>query len=388
MTGALSMQATLAARGLDLELTVEPGEHVAILGPNGAGKSTILGLVAGLLRADEGRAELDGRVLFHRKSAERALQVAEAADSRLGKSADRGTTRARSADFRGGVWVPPHARGVTLLAQDPLLFPHLSVLDNVAFAPRASGLSRSAAREVAERFLAEVDASEFAGRKPAQLSGGQAQRVAIARALAARPALILLDEPMAALDVAAAPMLRRVLRRVLTDRSALIVTHDVLDAVLLADRVLVVDGGRIVEQGRTEQVIAHPRTPFTAGIAGLNLISGVVTSATGLDDQHGVEVTGSPTEALELGGSALAVFSPKVVAVHADRPHGSPRNTFEVTITELEPRDAQVRVRAVDASGGTLLADVTAGAVGELDLHPGEVVFFAVKATAVTVYPS
>lgn len=353
MTGALSMRATLAARGLDVEIALAPGEHVAVLGPNGAGKSTVLGLVSGLLRPDSGRAELDGRVLFDERH-----------------------------------WVPPHARGVTLLAQDPLLFPHLSVRDNVAFGPRASGLGARAARDIAQEFLTEVDAAEFADRKPAQLSGGQAQRVAIARALAARPALMLLDEPMAALDVAAAPMLRRVLRRVLGGRSALIVTHDVLDAVLLADRVVVVEGGRIVEEGPTAEVVARPRTPFTAGLAGLNLIRGRVTTESVLEDDHGVEVTGTPTEALTSGERGLAVFSPNSVAVHDDRPHGSPRNTFPVTITELEPRESLVRVRAVDRSGDTLLADVTASSVGELDLYPGKRVFFAVKATAVTVYPS
>ena len=161
-----------------------------------------------------------------------------------------------------------------------------------------------------------------------------------------------------------------------------------LDAVLLADRVVVVEGGRIVEEGPTAEVVARPRTPFTAGLAGLNLIRGRVTTESVLEDDHGVEVTGTPTEPLTSGERGLAVFSPNSVAVHDDRPHGSPRNTFPVTITELEPRESLVRVRAVDRSGDTLLADVMASSVGELDLYPGKQVFFAVKATAVTVYPS
>jgi molybdate transport system ATP-binding protein len=183
-------------------------------------------------------------------------------------------------------------------------------------------------------------------------------------------------------------MLRRVLRRVLGGRSALIVTHDVLDAVLLADRVVVVERGRIVEQGPTAQVIARPRTAFTAGIAGLNLIRGRVTAESVLADDHGVEVTGTPTEPLTTGERGLAVFSPNAVAVYDAPRHGSPRNTFAVTITELEPRESLVRVRAVDRSGDTLLADVTASAVGELDLFPGNRVCFTVKATAVTLYPA
>src|SRR4029079_1626297 len=168
----------------------------------------------------------------------------------------------------------PHARGVALLAQEPLLFPHLSALDNVAFGPRSGGRQRSASRAVAQRWLAEVDAEEYADRRPAQLSGGQAQRVAIARALAADPRLLLLDEPMAALDVAGPPAARQTLWRVLKDRSAVIVTHDVLDALLLADRVVVLDGGQVVEEGPSSVVLAEPRSAFAARIAGLNLIEG------------------------------------------------------------------------------------------------------------------
>ncbi len=351
----LTMSATVAARGLDVALSLGPGERVAVLGPNGAGKSTLLGVLAGTLRADTGRAELGGRVLYDR---------------------DGGRHR----------WLPPHARGVALLAQDALLFPHLSVLDNVAFGPRGLGRGRREARTAAQGWLDRVGVAELADRRPGQLSGGQAQRVAIARALAAEPQLLLLDEPMAALDVGAAPLLRRVLRQVLADRVALVVTHDLLDALLLAQRVIVLDQGRIVESGATQDVIRHPRTPFTARIAGLNLVDGTA-EADGGRSARGVLVEGGVRTPTETGEPAVAVFSPNVVAVYATRPHGSPRNTFAVTVTELEPRDAQVRVRARDDGGATLLADVTASAVSELDLYPGREVFFSVKATAVTIYP-
>lgn len=354
---SLSMSATVTARDLELKLQMAAGERVAVLGPNGAGKSTLLAVLAGILRPDAGRAILGERVLYDR-------------------------------DSPHGAWLPPHARGIALLAQDPLLFPHLSALDNVAFGPRAAGERAAEARATARYWLDEVGAGELADRRPSQLSGGQAQRVAIARALAAQPRLLLLDEPMAALDVGAAPLLRRVLRRVLVDRAALIVTHDLLDALLLASRVIVIDHGRIVESGPTEDVIQRPRTPFTARIAGLNLVKGVATSRTHLRDTHGVEVEGSPSADLVEGEPALAVFSPTVVAVYVEPPHGSPRNTFPVTVAELEPRDAQVRVRSHDRSGSTFLADVTASSAGELDLYPGKQVSYSVKATSVTIYPA
>ena len=352
----LTMSATLAARGLDVDFAVADGERVAVLGPNGAGKSTLLAIVAGILRPDSGRAELDGQLLY-----------------------DRGDRRNR--------WVPPHSRGVALMAQDALLFPHLTALDNVAFGPRASGQHGRAAKATARSWLEQVGAVDLADRRPAQLSGGQAQRVAIARALAANPRLLLLDEPLAALDVGAAPLLRRVLRQVLTDRAAIIVTHDLLDALLLATRVIVLDQGTIVESGPTADVIKHPRTPFTARIAGLNLIDGIADDR-GLLDPQGVPVEGILRAMTESGDPAIAVFSPNAVAVYDQLPHGSPRNTFAVIVSELEPRDAQVRVRARDRTGRTLLADVTAGTVGDLDLYPGKEVFYTVKATAVTIYPA
>jgi len=241
----LRVQAALAGRGFAVELDVADGEQVAVLGPNGSGKSTLLGILAGTLRPDHGRATLDDTVLF-------------------------------DLDARPHRWRPPHARGVALLAQEALLFPHLSVLDNVAFGPRVAGRSRSESRAMAERWLDEVDAIEFAGRRPGQLSGGQAQRVAIARALAAEPRLLLLDEPMAALDISVAPLLRRVLRRVLAGRTTMIVTHDLMDALLLSERMIVLEKGGVVEAGPTAAVLQHPRARFTAHIAGLNLVTGVL----------------------------------------------------------------------------------------------------------------
>ena len=348
----LHYSATLQARHLDVSVQLDTSERIAVLGPNGAGKSTMLSILAGLLKPDQGRAQLDQDVLF---------------DIRRG-----------AAD----VWTPPHARGIALMAQEPLLFPHLSALDNVAFGPRSAGLRAGPARAAARHWLEEVEASEFAKRKPAELSGGQAQRVAIARALAAQPRLLLLDEPLAALDVGAEPMLRQVLRRVLTDRAAIIVTHSVLDALILADRVIVVDDGRIVESGPTREVLKHPRTAFTARIAGLNMIMGRAFGSGGVRQHDGQFVEGLAASHIAPDTPAIAVFSPAAVSIFRQNPHGSPRNVLAVTITELEPRDEQVRVRADELS-----ADVTAPVVAELDLRPGTRVFFSIKASAVAVYP-
>jgi molybdate transport system ATP-binding protein len=345
---SLHLTAAVADRDVDVELDVEDGCTVALLGPNGSGKSTVLSVVAGILRPDAGRATLDGQTLF---------------------------------DLSDGTWTPPHQRGTGLLAQDALLFPHLSVVDNVAFGPRSAGASRTDAREAALAWLERVDAAGLADRRPSALSGGQAQRVAIARALAADPRLLLLDEPMAALDVTVVPAMRQTLRRVLDGRTAVIVTHDVLDALLLADHVVVMDGGRAVEHGPTRDVLARPRSTFAAGIAGLNLVRGTVEGS-GIRTPGGLLVAGlADAETARDGAPAVGVFSPSAVSVHLDRPGGSPRNVYAATIRELEPRGSQVRVRTDE-----LAADVTVPVVAELGLAPGVEVYLAVKASEVAIY--
>lgn len=342
---ALRIAARIPERDVDVALEVADGETVAVLGPNGAGKSTLLAVAAGLLRPDGGEVTLDGRTLT-------------------------GAT----------AWVAPHDRHVGLLAQEPLLFPHLTALDNVAFGPRSGGTPRRAARASARTWLEEVGVGDLADRRPEQLSGGQAQRVAVARALAAEPRVLLLDEPMAALDVAVRPALRQLLRRVLADRTVVLVTHDALDALLLADRVVVIEGGRVVEEGPTATVLGRPRSAFTARVAGLNMVAGTWEGGSVLG--AGVEVRGivvgpGPTS----GDPAVAVFRPSAVSVFRDDPGGSPRNTFAVTITEVEPLGDQVRVRA-----GEIAADVTTLAAAELDLTPGLRVVLSVKASEVSVY--
>ncbi|MFI8526928.1 sulfate/molybdate ABC transporter ATP-binding protein [Promicromonospora sukumoe] len=359
---SLSLSAHLPERDVRIDLEVADGETVALLGPNGAGKSTLLSIAAGLLRPRDGRVTLDDRTLTH---------------------VEAGRTR---------TWVPPHARQVALLAQDPLLFPHLSVRHNIAFGPRSRGVPQRTAVAEADRWLDRIGLPDLGGRRPAAVSGGQAQRVAVARALAAEPRLLLLDEPMAALDVDVTPALRHLLREVLAERTVVIATHDVLDALLLADRVVVLDGGRVVEQGPTREVLSRPRSAFAARIAGLNIASGtwsadddaVRTTAGDLvhgrlhDDGGGadrvVPTTGTPM---------VAAFRPSAVSVFPARATGSPRNSWPVTVTALEPQGDLVRVRA-----GRLSADITPQAAADLAITPGDPVWFTVKATEVDLYPA
>ncbi len=360
--GALDLRAVVEQRGFDVTLRVEPGEVVAVLGANGAGKSTLLSVISGLIRPDDGRVTLDGHVLV---------------------------------DTAAGGWLPPHRRRIALLAQQALLFPHLTAAANVAFGPRSQGRSKSESSGAAARWLAAVDATHLAERRPAELSGGQAQRIAIARALAAEPALLLLDEPMSALDVAVAPALRQLLRRVLRghgsrpSRTAVIVTHDLIDALSLADRVVVLEAGRVVEDGRARTVLSAPRSAFAARIAGVNLISGTA-AAHGLTTPEGTLIQGLLDPATARGEPAVAVFSPHSVAVHLDEPTGSPRNHLPVTVSELEPRGEIVRVHAADTAGGSagLLADITAASAADLELVPGRRVNYAIKATEVMIYPA
>lgn len=340
-----TVDARLAARDLDVSFRVATGETLAVLGPNGSGKSSILNIIAGVLRPDAGRAVLGERTLF---------------------------------DVSRGVRLPAHRRGVALLTQESLLFPHLSVLDNVAFAPTCAGHSTAAARARARAVLATVGAADLALRRPAELSGGQAQRVALARALAAEPELLLLDEPFAALDVAASGALRGVVGGALAGRSAVFVTHEVLDALSLADRVVVLNRGRVVETGPTREVLEHPRHRFTAELAGLNLIDGVSTGSGLLLPDGNILTAGGRTEP---GTRVAAAFRPTAVRVDAEPP-AADGTVIPVTVGHLEPRNDLVRVRA-----GSLFADIAPGRATALGLGPNRNAFFSIRPSDVIVYP-
>ncbi len=336
---AVRVQARLQQRGVDFDVALDDGEVLAVLGPNGVGKSTLLLMIAGLLRPDEGRIELGGTVVT---------------------------------DTSTGTFVPAHARGVAMLSQQAMLFPHMTVAANVAYAPRCKGQSRAAARASGAALArGRRRRSTSPTGSPPNCPAARRNASPSPRALAAEPRLLLLDEPMAALDVTAAPALRRLLREILRDsgRTAIIVTHDLLDALAIADKVIVIEDGHVVESGPVRRVLTAPRSDFAARIAGINLIPGVISGPRGAPHRLGHRHRWSRGPRSR-GTAAIALFRPAAVAVHLEPPHASPRNVLAVTIAELDIHGTTVRIRGVDQpDGGTgLAADVTAAAAADLDL--------------------
>lgn len=347
MADRVGIAATVAARGLDLRLGIAAGETVAVVGPNGAGKSSLIQLIAGSLAPDTGSVALDG--------------VELSSPSRL---------------------VPIHRRRIGHLEQRALLFPHLSVLDNVAFGPRSRGATRATARTRAREELAAVGMAGFANRRPRELSGGQQQRVALARALAIDPEAVLLDEPFSALDAAGTPELRRLLRERLRGMTTVLVTHDFLDVASLADRVVELDEGRVVAEGTVDDVCQRPATGFMAGFVGLNLLRGEAKDAS-IWLTPEVAVSGL-TDGSVTDGPARAVFAPAAVGIYRELPHGSPRNALPASVVGVEDRGLVQRV-SLDVAGQRIVADLTPGAVRELDLRPRDSVLAVVKATQVSL---
>jgi molybdate transport system ATP-binding protein len=344
------MRLGIGAFELDLDLKVEPGEVVAVLGPNGAGKTSLLRGLAGLLPLDAGRVALDGVVLEE--------PVA-------------------------GVFVPSERRPIAMVFQDYLLFPHLTVLENVAFGLRSRGMSRTEAITTSHRWLERVGLVAEAQRKPASLSGGQAQRVALARALATNPALLLLDEPMAALDASTRVELRRDLRRHLESFRGvrLLVTHDPVEAMAMADRLVILEQGRVLQSGSAAEVTQRPRSRYVADLVGVNLFRGrasqnVITIAGG----------GSLMAAGATDGEVFAVVHPRTVALYRTRPDGTPRNVWEGRAVDLDFQGDRVRVRLEGSP--SIVAEVTPAAARELSLDRGDPVWVVVKATEVNVYPA
>ncbi|HEY5031019.1 MAG TPA: ABC transporter ATP-binding protein [Actinomycetes bacterium] len=348
----LAVEATVR-RGdfvLDVAFAAAPGAVLAVLGPNGAGKSTLLRALAGLTPVTAGHVVLDDEVLD---------------------------------DAASGLFVEPADRPVGLVFQSYRLFPHLSVLDNVAFAPRSRGLRRAQSRAVAGRWVDALGLGELADRRPAALSGGQAQRVALARALAGDPGLLLLDEPLSALDARTRLDVQAELRRHLRefDGPTLLVTHDPLEALVLADRLLVVEGGRVVQQGTPAEVASRPATDYVARLVGLNLYEGRI------DGDRVVLPGGGWFVVPDHGqhGEVLVAVRPSSVLVSTHRPEGaSARNMWAGTVVGLSLLTDRVRL---DVEGTPpALVDVTPGSVAELALAPGREIWLSVKATELDVY--
>ena len=339
------------ARGtfeLDVRFRAESGTIVALLGPNGAGKSTVVRALAGLSPLRTGHITLAGETLE---------------------------------DPARNVRMTAQDRRIGMVFQDPLLFPNLTVRDNVAYGPRRRGTAREAARRTADEWLRRTSLEELATRKPAQLSGGQRQRVAIARALATEPRMLLLDEPTSALDVSVTLELRHFLLRRLRefDGVTVLVTHDALDALVLADQVVVIDGGRVSQSGPPREVASRPRSEHVASLMGLNLLRGRASGTTVRLGDDSQLVTASSHD-----GDVFASFAPHAVTLSRVRPETSARNAWGVRVAGLAPHGDAVRVHLTGPV--QLIADVTPTAVAELELTNGTQVWATVKATEVAVY--
>ena len=336
---------------LDLPLRAGDGEVVAVLGPNGAGKTTALHALAGLVHLSAGHVQVDDDTWA-----------------------------------RDGIHLDPSLRTVGMLAADHLLFPHLSARANVGFGPRSRGASRGDAAARADAELDALGALELGSRRPGALSHGQAQRVAIARALATDPRLLLLDEPLSALDPELRPQVRATLAarlRTYTGTTVL-VTHDPLDALTLADQLVFVEAGGIVQEGSPADVVARPRNPYVAHVVGLNLYAGDAAGVDTVDTALGQVVTLGH----EHRGPSWVAFAPAAVALYPHRPEGSTRNTWPARVLAVELVGQSARVRLAVAGDATVVAEVTPASVAALRLHPGTELWAGVKATEVTAYPA
>jgi molybdate transport system ATP-binding protein len=350
----VTLEATIGVRlgalTLDVGLHAQPGGTVVLLGPNGAGKTTVLRVLAGLHPVDLGHIAVDGQVLD---------------------------------DPVRGAWTPVDRRPIGFVFQDQALFPHLSALENVAFGLRARGVRRQDARRRARAWLERVDMAEHAAARPRALSGGQAQRVALARALVPEPRVLLLDEPLSALDASTRVAMRRELRRHLEAHEGVrvVVTHDPVDAMTLGDRVIVLEAGRVVQAGPLAELRERPRSRYVADLVGVNLYRGAADG-----ERIRLRGEGELVAAGHARGDVFAVVHPRAVALHRHEPEGTPRNVLPGTVEHLDVEGDRVRV--IVAGAVPVTAEVTPAAVAELELTAGATVWASIKATEVSVYPA
>lgn len=347
---------------LQAEFACAPGEVLGVLGPNGSGKSTLIAGVCGLERLTSGALHVGSQLW----------------------------------DDGRGHTLPPGHRRVGLMTAAGDIFGHLDALENVAFVLRARGVSRAKARERAQAELDQVGLGGLGHRRPHELSSGQAQRVALARALVLQPRVLLLDEPLSAIDAEGRHELRALLAERLRalDAVTLLVTHDPIEALTLADRLLVLDDGEVAQQGAPADVVRRPRSPFAARLVGLNVWRGhldgaILTTPAGTRLLAAHPAPGASHESRRPGASAadhegFGAFSPTAVSLWGERPEGSPRNTWRVVVEQIELTGTTARVHL--GGEADLVADVTLDAVAALDLGRGSVVHATLKATDVTLY--
>jgi molybdate transport system ATP-binding protein len=356
MTLSVDVRMARGAFAVHADLDAEDGETVALLGPNGSGKSTVVACLAGLLPPDAGTIVLDGETLD---------------------------------DVRAHVHVPAEDRPVGVVFQDELLFPHLSAIENAAFPLRARGAAASEARTRSRELLDRLGfPAERAGARPRDLSGGEAQRVAIARALIHEPRLLLMDEPTSSLDVRARSEIRPLIRAILGGFAGvrLVVTHDPVEALTLADRIVVLEDGRVTQSGTPEQLRNAPRTPYVADLVGVNLFAGRLEP---LEPDAGAVVTSAGNVVVpwpdglsrEPVDGVLAVLRPSDVALHISRPEGSARNVVRGRVVEIAIEGERARVRL--AGSPPVVAEITLGSVDRLGLREGENAWASFKAVEV-----
>jgi len=354
-----SLRYRLADFELDLTLDAAPGSTLALVGESGSGKTTALRLLAGLARPDQGRIEV-GDALW--------------------------------CDTALGIWIPAHERTVGFVAQDYALFPHLTVQENIGFGLQAVGIRRGVLQRRVADLLERFDLSALADRRPAQLSGGQQQRAALARALALDPALLLLDEPLSALDVRTRHEVRSELRAVLAGLPCItvLVTHSPVEALVLGDRIAVLEDGRVSQVGNREELLRRPRSAYIAEFMGLNLMQGRVLSSS---PEDGTRVTTGDGELLVAGpvpdttAPLVVVVSPREITLYRSPPAASAQNLYHGRVLEMVPEPPfGERVRVVLDTHPRLVAEVTAAAVAQLGLTEGAPVYASFKATGAVAY--
>ncbi len=362
---SVELVAKLPERSIDnARLEVSPGQFLTLIGPNGCGKSTLCLMIAGLLRT-QGYLKI--------------------ADKTLDEPGWHGT------------FVSPGKRPVALLAQNPGIFTHMSVLDNVAFGPRCQGQGRRRARQRAWQELHAVGASHLAYRQGGELSGGQAARVALARALATSPRVLVLDEPMAALDVQARSQLRARIRERTRTRAitVVMVSHDLVDIASLSDAVAVMDAGKLITQGPTAEILSTPSTEFVASLTGASLLNGTLAgdeATPQLKLGKGLSLrlaqwpqANADEPAWQVGAKAVALINSDAIALYPQQPKGSPRNVIPVSVSSLDGDGAVVSLSLRLADGQRLRTRLTAAAIAELGIEVGTSLFAVIKATAITL---
>jgi molybdate transport system ATP-binding protein len=340
--GALEVRATFGCPA---------GDTVALVGPNGAGKSSLVAALAGILPVEAGRVSLAGVVLE---------------------------------DPAAGVHVPERDRPIGVVFQDLLLFPHLSALENAAFPLRARGRPAAESRRRARSFLERLGVAHRADARPPQLSGGEAQRVALARALVHEPRLLLLDEPLSALDVRAKADVRDLLRRELGAFSGVrvLVSHLPVDALTLADRVVILEEGRVTQVGSPDEIRAAPRTAYAADLVGVNFFRGTLEPI-GDGAARLVTDAGTIVVAADRGAASIviATLSPADVSLHVERPGGSARNALRGRVASIWVDAGRARVRV--ESDPPIVADVTTGSLERLGIREETEVWAGFKAVEV-----